>query len=869
MLKVSGRFILLLVLLFFNILTRAQIVNSAQFTNQPDQNKGKDSVQLISNQNTSNDSAVNSIPIAKSDLKESVYYTSEDSMVYDGHDKQLQFYRDAQVKYQDMTIDASYIVYEQDSSIMNAKPLEWEVDSVDKHLLTKGDEKTKFKEMRFNFRSQRAVLSNAYSQYGEGFIKSERIKRNKDESIYGLYNVYTTCNLEQPHFGIKAKKVKIIPNRVAVSGSANLMVEDVPTPLYLPFGMFPLKKGHTSGFKLPTYDVSQNLGFGLREGGYYFAINDHLDLLALADIYSLGTWRLGVVNNYVWRYRFRGNLSFNYAYNKIGNEFESNFQTNRNFFLTWSHQLDPNVRPGTNFTANVNFGSSRYHTNNSYDASFYLNNNYSSSISYSKTWDGKPFNLSVSARHNQNTQTGSVSVTLPEINFSANQLYPFKFRKSIIRPHWYEKIQASYQLSAINEYQFVDSLFNINNINTNDFRNGIRHTVPVTATYNLFKYINANFTANYNEYWYTRKSLRSYNFQEQKLDTLSNTGFFTARDFNVNANFSTRIYGIKLFQNKRVKGIRHVMTPAVNFSYRPDFGQPNWGYYYNTFTNNNFDVASYSYFQGAIIGGPPNGRIGGVGFNLGNNLQLKLQSKDSTKEDRKVNLIDGLNFSTFYNMAVDSFNWSNLNIAYRTTLFQKININGIMSYSPYGIDTVTFARTKDYNINTAGNLLRFENATLAVGASFPLNTQTKQNNQSTNTSNQLSDLGIDYANYVDFNIPYTLRVNYNLRLNKNFKRDAITNAFKDTLIFGQDLNFSGDVNLTPKWKIGLQSGYDFINKNLTFTSIDIYRDLHCWEMRMNLIPFGFQKSYNFSLNVKAAVLQDLKLIRRKDFRDNF
>ncbi len=849
LLKGGGRYILLAVLLFVNLLTRAQTVDSGAV-------KTKAAVQRP-------------VPVAQDDLEDPVFYESLDSIVYDAATKRLMLYRDAQIKYQDIIVDASFIEYLQDSSTMRADALEWEKDSVDKHLLTKGEEKTKFKDMRFNFKSQRALLSNAYSQYGEGFIKSERIKRNKDKSIYGLHNIYTTCNLEHPHFGIAAKKVKIIPNKVAVSGSANLVVEDIPTPLYLPFGLFPLKKGQRSGFKLPTYDVSQNLGFGLRGGGYYFAINDHLDLLAQADIYSLGTYRIGAINNYVWRYRFRGNLQFDYAYNKIGNEFETSSNDSRNFIINWSHTLDPNVRPGSNFSANVTIGTSKYYTNNSYDASRYLNNNYSSSINYTKTWEGKPLNLSVSARHNQNTQTGLVNVTLPEINFSANQLYPFKFRKDVIKPKWYEKITASYQLSAVNQYEFVDTQFNFNTLNTNDFNNGIKHTVPITATYNLFKYINANFTANYNEYWFSRRMFQSFDFQEQKLDSVITNGFYAARDFNVNASFSTRIYGIKLFNKGRVKGIRHVMTPSVSLQYRPDFGLPQYGFYYDTYAGNSFNRSRLSYFQGSPYGGPPNGEIGGVGFSLGNNLQMKVKSKDSTKEDRKINLIDGLSLGTFYNLAVDSFNWSNLTMAYRTTLFKKINISGGASWSPYGIDTSATipVRVKEFYFETDRKVLRFENATLAVGASFPLrNKQDKKDND--DFDDQLINNGINYANYVDFNIPYTLNINYNIRLNRQHLRDQLTNAYKDSLVFGQDLNFSGDVNLTPKWKIGLQSGYDFINKNLSFTSIDIYRDLHCWEMRINVIPFGFRKSYNFTLNVKASVLQDLKLVRRKDFRDN-
>lgn len=848
--KPTSRFILLGVLLFVNVLTRAQTVDSTQSS-------------------TNDTLQTRQVPIANADLEDPVFYESEDSIVYDAKQKQLYLFRDAEIKYQDVQVEASYIIYAQDSSTMKAAALDWELDSVDKHLLTKGEEKTKFKQMRFNFKSQRAVLTRAYSQYGEGFIKSKKIKRNKDKSIYGLHNIYTTCNLENPHFGIAAKKIKIIPNRVAVSGSANLVIEDVPTPVFLPFGLFPLKKEEQrSGFKLPTYDVSQNLGFGLREGGYYFAINDHLDLLALADIYSLGSWRLGVVNNYNWRYRFSGRVNLQYAYNKLGNEFENSpLSGTRNFKIDWNHRLDPNVRPGTNFSAQVNFGTSNFNRLNSYDAASYLSGNYSSSISYSKTWAGKPFNLTVAARHNQNLNTGLVNVTLPDINFSANQLYPFKFRKNIIKPRWYEKITASYNMNAVNEFQFIDTLLDINKVSSNDFNNGIKHSIPINATYNIFKYINANFSANYNEYWFTKRTLETFNFQEAKIDSNINNGFFTARDFNVNANFSTRIYGIKLFQKGRVKGIRHVMTPGINFQYRPDFGAPGFGNYYDAYVNSDFDRQRISYYKGSRFGGPPNGKLGGIGFTLGNTLQLKVKSKDSNQTDQKVNLIDGLNFGTFYNLAVDSFQWSNLDISYRTTLFKKININGSMSYSPYGVDTARLTRSREFYTKTDNKLLRFERASMAVSASFPFDKRRSQTIE--NRNEEIGAIGQNYTNYVDFNIPYTLTVNYNVGFNKLFKRDAETNAFKDTLVATQNFLFNGDINLTPQWKIGFNSTYDFITKKINYASFDIYRDLHCWEMRLNIIPFGLRKSYNFSLNVKAAVLQDLKLVRRKDFRDNF
>jgi hypothetical protein len=848
---------LVIFMLFLNTLTSAQVVKISY----------ADSTKIIQDSLKNKDTSLNNlnIPISSDKLESEVKYQAKDSLVYDAINKKLMLYTNAEISFEDIKVTADYIEYLQDSSLLTALEIVTTTDDTSKvkPRINQGQESSTFSALYFNFKSKRALVENAYSQYGEGYILSSQVKRNNDNSINGYGNIYTTCNDPHPHFGIAAKKIKIIPNKVAVSGPANLVIEEIPTPLYLPFGLFPLKQGQRSGFKLPTYDMSDNLGFGLREGGYYFAISDHVDLLALADVYALGTWRAGIVSNYIYKYRFNGNFSLNYAYNKIGESYEPGNQISRNFFLTWSHAINPNVMPGSNFSANVNVGSSKYQTNNTYDANLYLNNNYSSNISYSKTWKDKPFNFSAALRHTQNTQTRLVQLTLPELNFSVNQVFPFQFRKDVIKPKWYEKIGASYQFSALNRLDFYDSTFNLSKLQMDDFQNGFKHSIPINASYNLLKFFNLTFGASYNEYWYTQKMLKQYNFTEGNLDTNKQTGFFTARDFNLSSAVSTRIYGIKLFKQGAIRGIRHVLTPAVRFSYRPDFGRGIFNYYYNSFVDKNYTNQRLSYFEGALLGLPPDGKVAGVGFDLGNTLQLKVRSKkDTINGTRKVSLIDGLNIATFYNMAVDSFRWSNLAITYRNTLFENINISGGMSYSLYAIDKPTGRVTPEFEYSKTGKLMRFDRANVAIGASLPV----KKNRNAMNTASeeQVQAIGRNYSGYADFNIPWSLNVNYSININKDF----LVAKQKDTLRLTQDINFFGDINLTTKWKIGIRSGYDFATKKISFTTFDIYRDLHCWEMRLNLIPFGFRKSYNFALNVKSSVLQDLKLVRRRDFRDN-
>ncbi|MBK7587591.1 MAG: LPS-assembly protein LptD [Bacteroidetes bacterium] len=785
-------------MLFLNTLTSAQVVKISY----------ADSTKIIQDSLKNKDTSLNNlnIPISSDKLESEVKYQAKDSLVYDAINKKLMLYTNAEISFEDIKVTADYIEYLQDSSLLTALEIVTTTDDTSKvkPRINQGQESSTFSALYFNFKSKRALVENAYSQYGEGYILSSQVKRNNDNSINGYGNIYTTCNDPHPHFGIAAKKIKIIPNKVAVSGPANLVIEEIPTPLYLPFGLFPLKQGQRSGFKLPTYDMSDNLGFGLREGGYYFAISDHVDLLALADVYALGTWRAGIVSNYIYKYRFNGNFSLNYAYNKIGESYEPGNQISRNFFLTWSHAINPNVMPGSNFSANVNVGSSKYQTNNTYDANLYLNNNYSSNISYSKTWKDKPFNFSAALRHTQNTQTRLVQLTLPELNFSVNQVFPFQFRKDVIKPKWYEKIGASYQFSALNRLDFYDSTFNLSKLQMDDFQNGFKHSIPINASYNLLKFFNLTFGASYNEYWYTQKMLKQYNFTEGNLDTNKQTGFFTARDFNLSSAVSTRIYGIKLFKQGAIRGIRHVLTPAVRFSYRPDFGRGIFNYYYNSFVDKNYTNQRLSYFEGALLGLPPDGKVAGVGFDLGNTLQLKVRSKkDTINGTRKVSLIDGLNIATFYNMAVDSFRWSNLAITYRNTLFENINISGGMSYSLYDIDKPTGRVTPEFEYSKTGKLMRFDRANVAIGASLPV----KKNRNAMNTASeeQVQAIGRNYSGYADFNIPWSLNVNYSININKDF----LVAKQKDTLRLTQDINFFGDINLTTKWKIGIRSGYDF------------------------------------------------------------
>lgn len=809
------------------------------------------------------------IRISKEALSSPVTATASDSAVLDMRNNRFYLYGDAEVTYEDLKLNAGQVTFDQISNTVIAQPAFDSAGTILKRpTFAQGQETVSYDSLQYNFRSKRALIRNARSQYGEGFVFSQQVKRNPDQSIFGWKNVYTTCALDTPHFGIRASRIKIVPNKVIASASANIIIEQVPTPVFLPFGLFPITQRQRSGFQLPTYTFEQQRGLGLTNGGYYFYLNDYVDFLFMANIFTKGSYSVSGVSNYSNRYRYNGGLSFSYAYNKTGENYEPGASTTKDFMINWRHQQDPKARPGTNFNASVMAGSSSFYANNSYNVNQILNNQFTSNISYTKNWQNKPYSLSVAARHSQNTQTRLVDVYLPELNFYVSQFNPFENKRRIGSPRWYEKITASYNFNALNQISFYDTAFSLNTLSMNDFRNGFKHSIPISASYNIFRFINFSFGTNYTEYWMTNRTYRFYNATEGKIDTVANRGFYTARDFNASLQLTTRIYGLKMFKKGKLMGIRHVLTPNVGFNYTPDFAAAPFRYYYQTRLDTSGNLAYLSPFETSVIGVPGLGQYGdfssSVNFGLNNNLQIKLRSKkDTSGTGRNVTLIDGFSLTSAYNIAADSFNWSTFNMNFRTNILDKFNLSANAVFDPYATDYNTGRRLPRTMWQEGRGIVDFRDANIALSASF--RSKPKEKNSPTvrtDEFNQMMQSG-GYNDYVDFDIPWSLNVAYSVGINKRYT--AFSKA--DTVIYTQSLLVSGEFNVTPRWKATFSSGYDFASKSLTLTSIDIYRDLHCWEMRLGMIPFGPRKSYNFTLNVKASILQDLRLIRRRDFRD--
>lgn len=810
------------------------------------------------------------IKISPDALSAKVVATATDSAVLNMKNHLFYLYGDAQVTYEDMKLNAGQITFDQATNTVIAQPTFDSSGAIQKRPnFAQGSEKVSYDSLQYNFKSKRAIIRNARSQYGEGFVYSQQVKRNPDQSIYGWKNVYTTCALDTPHFGIRAKKIKVVPNKVIASASANIVIEQVPTPIFLPFGLFPITQRQRSGFQIPTYTFEDRRGLGLTNGGYYFHMNDYVDALLLTNIYTKGSYSVSGVSNYANRYHYSGGLSLSYALNKTGESYEPGSSITKDFMVNWRHQQDPKARPGTNFGATVTVGTSTFYSNNSYNVNQILNNQYTSNINYTKNWQNKPFSLSVAARHNQNTQTHLVDVYLPELNFYVAQFNPFQNKHRIGTPRWYEKISASYNFNMLNQLSFYDSTFSLKTLSLGDFRNGFKHSIPISASYNLLRFINLSFNTTYSEYWLTKKTERFYNDNEGKIDTLTNRGFYTARDFNATMQLSTRIYGLKMFKHGKLMGIRHVLTPNVGFNYTPNFAANPFNYYYQTRLDTSSRLTYLSPFETSVIGVPGLGQYGKfastVNFGLNNNLQIKVRSKkDSIGAGKNVTLIDGFSINSAYNIAADSFKWSNINMSFRTNILDKFNLSGGAVFDPYATDYNTGRRLPTTLWQQGTGIASLRSANVALSAGFRSKQKNKTPNPAVKTDeyNSLMKNG-GYNNYVDFNIPWSLDIAYALTLSKRYT----SYSHSDTLTLSQNLLFRGDFNLTSRWKITFSSGYDVENHNLTLTSIDIYRDLHCWEMRLGTIPFGPRKSYNFTLNVKASILQDLRLIRRRDYRD--
>lgn len=815
------------------------------------------------------------------DFDAEVEYKADGKITINNTANKIYMYKNGQVKYKDIELTADYIELNRDSNLIHAtgKP-----DStgaiVGKPVFKQGQQEFEADEIRYNFLTKKGIVYGVVTEQEGGFIQSGKTKLMNDSTYNMKDGKYTTCDAEHPHFYLQMTKAKVLSNKKIVTGPAYLVVEDLPIYfLFIPFGFFPNSPKYSSGFLMPTYGDEINRGFFLRDMGYYWAANDYFDLALRGDIFSKGSRWIKMHTNYRLRYKFSGGLDINFYKNVFGDKGLPDYKIQNDFAITWNHSMDSKASPNQTFSASVNFSTSQYDQNNSYSLQNYLTNTKQSSISYSRRWENTPFAMSANFRHSQNSRDTTINLTLPQMTFSVNRMYPFKSKNSSGKEKWYEKIGMSYNFDMQNSINTKEYKLFGSNL-TKDWQNGIKQSIPISTSFKALKFITVSPSFNYNERWYTQQIRKAFD-PVKKMVVTTDTIFGFTRDFDysVSVGASTKIYGDFMPRNPKsnIVGIRHVMTPSISFSMQPDFSNPGYGMYGNIeyFDDKGRPVSlRYPYHEGAIYGTAGAGRSGSIGLNLNNTLEMKMLNRsDTTSKEKykKIKLLDQFSISSSYNLAADSLNLSNINITARTKVAGiDVNMGAIMDPYAYEnghlINVFEFAKTK--------KLARLTSANMSFGYSFKSKSKEEENQKtaSAGTDGKPAEKSegqkiIDNARknypdipeYADFSIPWDFRFDYSLRYSKP---NPVANPSVN-----QTVEFNGNISLTKNWQIGFSSGLDIQKMEVSFTQFNVFRDMHCFQMSLNLVPFGYRQSYSFTIRATAAMLQDLKLSKQESFYD--
>ena len=782
-------------------------------------------------------------------LQDKIKQFADDSIIFSIDGKKAFLYGNAKVEYQQTTITASYIEINWDQNTIYAS---FTKDSLQKKIgipiFSEGKESFKAEEMTYNFQTKKCRVQKIVTKEGDGYILGKTVKKVTDDIFYLHKGDYTTCDAEEPHFSIRANKIKVIAGEKIITGPAYLTFFNQPTPLIIPFGYFPNNEKRSSGLIIPSYGESTNMGFFLKDLGYYFTLNEKMDLSLKSDIYTQGSWNFKSLLRYKNRYKYNGSFNLNYANLKNSYIGFPDYSEKKDFHLRWSHKQDRKANPSFSFSANVEAGSSTYHKNNSYTDNDYLKNTMSSNINLSKSWENKFFqNLNVSLRHSQNISNNNISLTLPQVSLNSKRIHPFKLLGNPEERNWYDKISIKYSMNTKNTISTSDSLL-FTKQSISKFKNGMSHNIPISTSIRVFKYFNITPSFNFTERWYLNQIEKKWNPNDSSLTTDTINKFTRGHSYNISAGLNTKIYGLVKFKKHTISAIRHVMSPSISFRYNPDFSNDKYGYYKNVQKNENGEIERYSIMSNGIYGSPSSQKIGNINFSLGNILEMKMKNKEDTIESfKKIKLIESLVISSSYNMFSDSLNLSNIRINARTRLLDIIDINFSSDYDPYISNKNKTNRINRFELASNNRIARLKSFTTSIG----LNINNEIFHKKTEDSEEKNKKTI-------YNIPWNLNANYILTYDKGHNISSLA----DTI---QSLAFSGNIKLTEKLKIGFRSGYDFDKKELTYSSIDIYQDLHCWEMLFRWIPIGYHQSYTLTIRVKASALRDLKYEKKKDW----
>jgi lipopolysaccharide assembly outer membrane protein LptD (OstA) len=842
----------------------------------------------------------------KSIVDSPVHYSAKDSMTMVFGDKMVYLYGKGNIKYEDFDLTSDYVESDLNNNEVTAKGVS---DSANKYngkpIFKQREEEFESDSLKYNLKTGKGVIHNVITEQGEGYLHSTLTKRDNEGHIHVKGGKYTTCNAEHPHFYMELTKAIVIPEEKIVSGPAYLIIEDVPIPvLGLPFGFFPNSKKRGAGILLPQYKEEANRGFCLEDFGWYQPFGQHVDMQVLGQAYSKGSWGVRWGSNYKWRYKFNGSMRIDYNNNVLDGKdrTDDDAEFKKDFRWTWSHRQDAKANPTQSFSANVNFSSSGFDRNNASTTPDYLTNQKSSSISYSKNWPGTPFNLSLSANARQNTQTKTVDMDLPTGSFNASTIYPFRKKNSTGKSTWYQdildNIGFSYSSKFAGKVEGVNDTMIFYKDTWTDMNKGFSHTIPfvINLKSKKVKMVTVSPSLSYQGRlydFYITKRVESSGINDEPVivtDTVRQMTYAQAINPGISIGLTPKITG--MFQNTRpdpkLIAVRHVMQPKASFSFVPDMSRFNPNYYDTLYymKDGKRQKETYSYFEKNMYGTPSSaGRSGRLSLGLSNTLDAKVKAKnDSTgdAEPEKVSLIRNFNISTSYNPFADEFKWNDVSVNAGTQLFNnKLNIQVTNSYSLYDFkvdssgNSVRTTKVDEFYYSNGKGLMRFTRIGVTAGLTLRSEANKKEDEEEEEEDEQYNmyqdPMNPDYefvpgysainGSYVDFSVPWSLRLNYNWTLNRPFLKEDQT--------ITHTLGLSGDFSLTPKWKIGFNSGYDFESKKITFTNLSIHRDLHCWEMNFSVVPFGDRRNYGFYIRAKSSILRDLKVDKKKNWRDTF
>jgi len=803
---------------------------------------------------------IDTIVKPKSSIESKITHNALDSILQNAKTKKIELFNQAHVTYEDIDLKAGYILIDNKNNTLFAKGIKDSLGYTQRPVFKQDSQESEQDSILYNFKTKRAIIYSIKSNQSGMITYAKKTKRVNDSTIFLQNLKFTTSDKVNPDYYIKTRKAKLVPGKKIIVGLSNLVIADVPTPIAIPFAYFPMTDKRASGFIIPTWGEASNQGYFLQNGGYYLALNDYLDISLMGDVYTNGSWGLRSESNYIVRYKYNGSFSLRYENLIRSVKGFDDYSKSSNFNIQWSHTQDSKSNPNARFSASVNLGSSKYFRQslNEVNSSDFLTNTLSSSISYYKKIIGTPFNLNAVASHSQNTNTKAISMTLPSLQVNMDRIYPFAGKEGI-KKNALQKVGLNYSMKGDYRINTTDSQF----FKPEMFKTakaGVQHTASANTNMKVLKYFTLSPNATYKEVWNWDYINRYYDATTRTAIKDTIRGFKSFREYNAGISLATNIYGVFNF-NGRLKSIRHTIRPSITYGYRPDFANK-----YNQQVQQSIDptdILTYSPFENGIYGSPGSGLSNSIGISISNVLEAKIASKDSLDtEDKKITLLNNLNFSTSYNIAADSLKWSPVSINAGTRFFKdKLSINFGATLDPYQIDG------NGNRINKINNkIFRLTNANLSANVNFSSKDFEKQEKKTTNNTNQnqfggsskntkdKSNNDVKETKLYNATIPWNINIAYTI----SYSNYGIINSE----IGSNSLMFNGDLELSPKWNVRYSSGYDFKNKGFSYTRLGFTRDLDSWSFNFDWSPFGTNKSYYFRIGVNSSMLSDLKWDKR-------